>query len=516
MVDRVLTGSGLTRRVAIASIATALLAIAAACVVMLRDGRETPPVTVAVLPPPVTVAVLPLENGTGDTSLDYFADSLTDALVADAGALDGIRLIGRESTRHAAGSGKTTIEKAKSLKANAIVTGAVRLAGERVQVDLLLTDADTDSVMWQKQFESPKREILRLQADVVRALAEGLQVRIPSQTLKRLDMSARAVDPDVADAYVKGRYYLNQRTSKSIKQAIVHFSKAIQLDETFAQAHAGLADCYNQQASVMVSAGDPPKEYRLKALRAALKAQMIDSGLSEAHAALGVVHHYTWQWEEAERDFKRAIELNPSNSLAHVWYGNMLMSRMRLNEALSQVRLARDLDQYSSVINANVGWVLVYDRQPMEAIEQLARTLEMDPTYPQTRFRLIKALLLARRTNEAVTEAEQLVASENSPAAQSILAVAAARDGQTARARTLLEELVRRQGRRRDYVPPGTIADVYVALGDRQQAFPWMEKAYQEGSNWVAYIAGDPANDDLQDDPDFQSLLQKVGLPQRK
>jgi serine/threonine protein kinase/TolB-like protein/tetratricopeptide (TPR) repeat protein len=516
LLDRQLTSGGLSRRTATAALAIALLAIAAAVVVtiLLVDGRNSvPSASASPATSPTTVAVLPLANATGDPSLDYYADGLTDALLADAGRLDGIRLISRTSARRAAASGQSTAAIAKSLRAGAIVTGAVRLAGERVRVDLQLTDAATGSAMWSRQFDRSAREILVLQADVVRALADGVQVTIQPLTRQRLT-TVRAVSPDVSEAYLKGRYYWNQRTPESIAQAIEHFLRAVRLDPTYAPAYAALADCYNQQATLMVGIG-APQEYRSKAAAAALRALQIDPASSESHAALGYIRHYEWRWQEAEQEFLRAIELNPSNSLARAWYGNMLMSQMRLDDALWQVRLARELDPFSSVINANVGWVLVYARRPQEAIEQLTRTLEIDPQYAQARWRLIKALLLAGRTSEAVTEAERVVESGNrSPAALSILAVAAAHDGRTARAHTLLDMLLDLS--RRDYVPAGTIADIYVALGDRQRAFEWMEKAYDERSNWVAYIAGDPANDQLRDEPYFQSLLKRVGLSPRR
>jgi eukaryotic-like serine/threonine-protein kinase len=509
LLERLQTG-GLSKRAATAAAAAVVLAIATAVVmtVVLVGGRESVPTSTL----PTTVAVLPLANATGDSSLDYYADGLTDSLMSEAGHLDGIRLISRTSSRRAAASGQTTGAIAKSLNAKAIVTGAVRLVGERVRVDVQLTDAATGSVMWSQQFDRGAREILALQADVLRAVADGVRVTIKPDARQRLT-TVRAVGPDVSEAYLKGRYYWNQRTAESITQAIEHFSRAVRLDPTFAPAHAALADCYNQQATVMVGSGTP-QEYRPKAAAAALRALQIDPGSSEAHAALGYVRHYEWRWQEAEQEFQRAIDLNPSNSLARAWYANMLMSRMRLDDALWQVRLARELDPFSSVINANVGWVLVYARRPGEAIEQLTRTLEIDPQYAQARWRLIKALLLVGRTKDAVVEAQSVVAGGNrSPAAVSILAVAAAHDGQTALARSLVDTLL--DPNRRDFVPAGTIADVYVALGDRRRAFEWMEKAYSERSNWVAYIAGDPANDDLKDEPYFQSLLTRVGLSTR-
>jgi serine/threonine-protein kinase len=203
--------------------------------------------------------------------------------------------------------------------------------------------------------------------------------------------------------------------------------------------------------------------------------------------------------------------LNPSNPLAHIWFANMLMSQRRMDEAVREVLVARDLDPFSPVVNANVGWVLVYARKPEEAIEQLSKTLEMSPDYAQARWRLVKALLLANRYTEALAHAERVVErGDKSPSALSVLAVASAHAGDGARARELLRVLLDMQARQ--YVAPGAVADVYVALGDFDGAFPWMEKAYLERSNWMAYIAGDPANDAFREDPRFRSLLGRIGL----
>ncbi len=188
--------------------------------------------------------------------------------------------------------------------------------------------------------------------------------------------TARAVDPEVYAAYLKGRYHWNQRTAESLRTAVAELETALALDPTYAPAYAALADCYNLLGTVMVSGGSP-QQWRPRAAEAAIKALQIDPGLAEAHATLGYVRHYNWEWEAAEQSLRRAIELNPSNALAHVWYANLLSSRLRLDEAVGEVGLARELDPLSLIVNTNVGWVLFMARRNDEAIAQYVRTLAL-------------------------------------------------------------------------------------------------------------------------------------------
>jgi TolB-like protein/Flp pilus assembly protein TadD/predicted Ser/Thr protein kinase len=458
-----------------------------------------------------TLAVLPVENGTGIAGLDYYAQGITEALVAGTGALGNrnVRVVSRASAERVAQANTAAAAIAAALGVDTLVKGTLTSAGDRVQLEVSLVDGRSEAVVWSGRFDRAASEILALEADVVQAVAEGVQLAVASAARERL-ARVRAVDPNVYEAYLKGRYYWNLRTAESIQTAIAHFSRAVALDPTYAPAHAALADCYNQQATLMVGAGPPP-QFRAMAATAAIRALQIDADSAEAHAALGYVRHYEWQWSDAERELRRAIALNPSNPFAHIWYANLLMSQRRMDEAVREVLLARDLDPFSPAVNANVGWVLVYARRPGEAIAQLTKTLQTNPDYAQARWRLVKALLLANRAQDAVVEAERVVkGGERSASALSVLAVASAHAGLGERARDLLGTLLRLAAR--EYVPPGTIADIYVALGDYDGAFPWMEKAYLERSNWIAYIAGDPANDVLRADPRFRSLLERLGL----
>src|SRR6266550_1462558 len=457
-----------------------------------------------------TLAIMPLENATDDSAFNYYAAGLTEGLIAQLGEATGVRVISPTSAAHVAHTTDTLAQVAQRLGADAVVSGRLRRAGDRVAVDARLIERAGGRVLWSDTFERTADQTLALQADVVRALAAAVRLAVRPGAADRLAM-VRAVSPQAYEAYLKGRYEWNRRTQASLQRALAHFKAAIALDPTYAPAYAALADCYNQFGTVLVGTGSP-REYRPLAAAAAIRALQIDPYSAEAHAALGYAQHYDLRWADAERELRRAIELNPSYAMAHVWYANLLMSRRRMDEALAEVQLARALDPFSLIVNANVGWVLAYAGRPEEAIGHLRWTLGLDSTYVQARVRLVGALMAAGRYVEAHDEAERLVRlTHRAPAMVMALASADVKLGRRAAARTLLDELVKRG--RTNYVPPAPIAQVFAELGDREKAVAWMTRAFEERSNAIAYLAVDPGNAMMRDDPRFQKLLARAGLP---
>ncbi len=455
-----------------------------------------------------TLAVLPLENATGDASEDFYASGVTDALIAQLGAVGDIRVISRSSAIRAAASGKTIPAIGHELGADAIVQGTLRRSSDRVRLDLRLLQAAQGEVLWSDTFERSTRDVLVLQADAVRAVAAGVSAALRPGARERLTM-VPVIRPEVYEAYLKGRYEWNRRTAPSLQLALQYFTRAIDLDPTYAPAHAALANCYNQLGTVMVGTGSP-REYRPRAAAEAIRALQIDPNSSEAHAALGYVRHYGWQWADAEQAFLRAIELNPSNALARLWYANLLMSRRRFDESLRQAYAARDLDPFSLIVNTNIGWILNFAGRPTEAVDHLTWTVALDPEYPQARMRLADALTVSGRYDESLAQLEEVLRVTNrSPSNVSTVAVVYARAGRTEEARAILRELLATaQGQ---YVPPFTISVVYGALGDIETALHWMERSYDEGSNAVAYMTVEPWNDPIRSHPRFESLLRRTG-----
>jgi TolB-like protein/Tfp pilus assembly protein PilF/tRNA A-37 threonylcarbamoyl transferase component Bud32 len=456
-----------------------------------------------------TLAILPLENATGDVDAGYYADGFTDALISQLGAVSDIRVLSRTSTMRVARTAKTLTAISTQLGADVIVQGELRRARDTIAVAFRLVRPSDQRVLWSESHQRNSRDVLALEADVVRALAGAIHLTLRRGAREQL-ATVRAVSPEVYEAYLQGRYEWNKRTPTSLQLAIEHFTHAVQLDPTYAPAHVGLADCYNQLGTVMLGSGSP-REYRPRAAAEAIKALQIDPNSAEAHAALGYVWHYNLRWTDAEREFRRAIQLNPSFSLVRIWYANLLMSRSRMKEAIDQVDAARELDPFSLVINTNVGWVLDFAGRHDDAVTQLRQTLALDSEYVQARWRLALALLSSKRLEEAREEASRIVVlGDSAPPALALLALIDAHAGRRDAARVLLRELLTRS--QRQYVPPAPLAQLLAQLGEVDEAMMMMERAFAERSNAIAYLAVDPEYSPMRQDPRFESLLVRAGL----
>ena len=459
--------------------------------------------------PVSTIALLPLANATGDSSLAYFADGITDALIARLGALANVRVISRASASRAATSETTPAAIARRLGADMIAQGTLRRGAERVEIDMRLIDPRRGRVLWSDTYDRSTADVLPLQADVARALALAIRLAIRPEAENRL-ATVRAVRPDAYEEFLKGRYEWNKRTAQSLRRAMAHFSRAVGLDSTYAPAHAALADCYNQLGTVMVGSGSP-QQYRPLAEAEAIKALQIDPYSAEAHAALGYAEHYELRWSDAEREFRRAIELNPSDALAHVWYANLLMSRQRFDEALGETAAARALDPFSLIVNTNIGWVLEDAGRHEEAIRQLQQTLALDSNYVQAHMRLAMALASAGRGDDAMAEAKRVVSlMGRTPSSLMILGSIEGRTGRRAEARATLRELLALA--RTEYVPAWSIASIYGPIGMVDSAMVWVQRAFDERSNAVAYFAVEPLAQTMRGDPRFQRILAQAGL----
>ena len=456
-----------------------------------------------------TLALLPLEDTTSDAREAYYADGITDALAAQLGTIGDVRVLSRASTARAVATAHSIVDVARQLGANGIARGTVRRLGSDIVLDLFLIRPADGRVLWSQHRQRNARDVLALESDAVAGLADAIRVTMRPEARERL-ATVRAVSPDVYEAFLKGRYEWNKRTPTSLAAAIDHFTRAVQLDPTYAPAHAGLADCYNQLGTVMLGGGSPA-HYRPLAESEAIKALQIDPNSAEAHAALGYVWHYDLKWADAEREFQRAIALNPSFALGRVWYANLLMSRSRMNEALEQVYAARELDPFSLVVNSNVGWILDWAGRSDDAVAELRQTLLLDSTYIQARGRLAGALADAGDWSQALEEGSRVViASDSAAPAVAMLASIHARGGQRATARRLLRQLVARS--QRQYVPLPPLAQLYAWLGDSDSAVRMLDKAFSERSNAIAYLAVDPSFAILRPHPGFQALLARAGL----
>jgi TolB-like protein/Tfp pilus assembly protein PilF len=489
------------RRVA-ALAATALIMVAGAGAWWLRAPGGTPP------PEMRSVAVLPLEDASGDDAGSHFADGVTEALIAEIGKTGVERVISRTTAKKIRESRQPLMDVARGLGVEGIVEGTITRAGDRLRISVRLRDGPTGRELWATKRDRSTRDVLALISDVASDIAGGMHHAISADAGRRL-ATVRSVAPDVYEAYLQGRYEWNERTEASLQRAIGHYQAAIALDASYAPAYAALADCYNQLGTTYVGTGSPAV-YRPRAKATALKALGIDPNLSEAHSTLGYIRLYDWEWQDAEREFVQAIRLNPSNAAAHGYYGNLLAARRRFPEAIREVELARDLDPFSLAMNTNVGWTRWYAGRRDEAIAEYRRVLEMDPTYVQAHMRLGEALGFAGRADEAVAQFRQASRlSGDRPVFRLLIAQVYAAWGRQAEARMLLQGVLGEAGH--DYVPPAAVARVYESLGEIDVAFGWLEKAYAERANHVAYLAVEP-HAQMRSDPRYAALMHRVGL----
>jgi TolB-like protein/DNA-binding winged helix-turn-helix (wHTH) protein/Tfp pilus assembly protein PilF len=458
-----------------------------------------------------SIMVLPLDNLSGDPNQEYFADGVTDALIGDLAKLPGLHVISRTSSMHYKGTKKSLPEIAREIKVDAIVEGSVQRSGDRVVIRAQLIHAATDHHLWVQTYERPMSDVLDVQSEIAQTIARQVHVQMTPADEARL-VTRHQVSPKAFDDYLQGRYlYWNKRTEENLNKAIAHFQNAIAEDPNYALAHVGLADGYNALGIVQIGAMSPQDARRL-AQQSATKALALDPTLAEALTALAYVKHYNWDWIGAEQDFKRAIDLNPNYANAHNFYAGFLMSRGRIEESIAESTRARDLDPFSLSISAQRGFLLENARRYDEAIEQLRSVIAMDANHYQAHWFLGHTYAANKQFEQAVAASQKAVdLSERAPGALGMLGLAYGLAGEKDEANKILNELLELNKHR--YVTPAALVNVYIGLGEKDQAFNWLEKAFQERSNYLAYLKVFPLLDPLRSDPRFARLVQRVGLP---
>jgi len=468
---------------------------------------RTSPTTVS--PNIRSVAVLPLENLSGDPSQDYFADGMTDEMIANLGKIRTLRVTSRTSVMQYKGAKKSLSEIARALNVDGVIEGSVKRVGNRVRITAQLIEAKADRQLWSESYERDVRDILALQDEVARAIAEAVKIKLAPEERMRLSR-VRSVDPEAQEAYFKGRYHASKRNEEGLRTAITYYQEAIAKDKLYPLPHLGLADAYQALGTFLVGAL-PPAESFPKVEAAAREALNLDETLAEGHTFLAVIRLYRWEWREAEQGFKRALELNPSYALAHSWHAQYLASQGRLDEARQEAKRALELDPLSPYIVQNVAHMAYYARQYDEMIEYSRQALELDPNYVWARWRLGTAYVMQSRLEEAVEEGERAAAlSRRSPAALSNLGMAYGRAGRQGEAQQLLNELVELS--KRTYVNPFSFFSIHLALGQNDQALERLEEAVQNHLSGMIFILVNPEFDPIRSDPRFKELVRRMGL----
>ncbi len=452
------------------------------------------------------LAVLPLENLSGDTAQDYFADGLTEALIAQLARIKALRVTSRTSVMQYRNARRPAAEIAAELGVDALVAGSVLRFGDRVRITAQLIDAASDSHMWSDSYDRDVRDILALQADVARAVAAEIEGLTPHDTRTP---APRRVNPEAYEAYLKGRHFWNRRTEESMRKGLEAFSYAIDLDPTYPLAHVGQADSFNVLGYYGVL---PPTEAFPKAKAAAERALQLDPALGEPHTSLGyAAFFYDWDWAAAESHHRRSIDVTPRYSLGRHWYATMLAGVGRFPEALREIDIARELDPLSLSVNSAVGLVKMLAREFSSAIEQFRRVLDLDGTYALAHAWLAQACTHAGQKHEAVAASERLAALV--PGSHSLIAITGycqARCGQATAAEQILVQLdVKTPGR---YVSPLHTAVVRMGLGDSDGAFDDLRESVLERSFNLLWPKTNALFDPIRDDPRFKQLLTSTGL----
>jgi len=456
-----------------------------------------------------SLAVLPLENLSGDASQNYFADGMTDELITDLAQISALRVISRTSVMAYKGARKPLPQIARELNVDAVVEGTVLRSGDQVRITAQLIEASTDKHLWSQSYEGELRETLALQSRVASAIAGQIRINLTPQEQAALK-NVKVVNPEAYESYLKGRYFWNKRTAEGLKAALAYFKQAIEEDPKYAPAYSGLADTYallgDWQYAVMT-----PKQAFPEAKAAALKALELDSTLGEAHNSLAfVLEGFDWDFDAADTEFRRAIELDPGYATAHHWYAWHLSLLGRFDEAIAEMKKAQNLDPLSLIINADLAELLVLAHHYGESIAQSRKTIEMDPNFALAHNQLAQAYLQEHMYEEAVTELKKAVQlSGDSPTCMANLARAYVASGKRSEAEKLLGDLKRRSNPAYSNAPE--IAIIYVSLGDADQAMNWLEKGYEERFNPGVLLR--PGFDPLRSDSRFQNLVHRIGLP---
>jgi TolB-like protein/DNA-binding winged helix-turn-helix (wHTH) protein/Tfp pilus assembly protein PilF len=460
------------------------------------------------------LAVLPFQNLTGDADQDYFSDGLTEEMITQLGNLDPQHLgvIARTSVMHYKHSEEPLDQIGRTLGVQYVLEGSVRREADKVRITAQLIQLKDQSHLWAREYDRELSNVLVLQGEIAQDVANKIQLTLgdghpPAGLGVQPAHSSRSVE--AYELYLKGRYFWNKRTAQGLRQAIGYFQQAIDRDPNYARAYAGLAESYALMGGYSVS---PQSESMSKARTAAQGALQLDDQLPEAHTALAfIAENYDWDWQTAEKEYRRAIQLDPNDATGHHWYAECLALQGRFNEAFTEIERARQLDPLSLIIAADKGAFLYFSRQYDPAVEQFRAVLEMEPNFPRAQM-LLYVYVQKGMFAEALADAEAWNRRDPTPWSWALLAYAYGRSGNPVKASFALQQL--EQLNHRDPRDPLCFFVAYIGLDDKDKAMASLEKAYAEHSSGLTALKVDPIYDPLRSEVRFQTLLRRLGLGQ--
>ena len=461
--------------------------------------------------PAKSIAVLPFENLSDEKANAYFAEGIQGEILTRLSKIADLKVISRTSTQRFKGSPGNLRQIAKQLGVAHILEGSVQKAADPVRVNVQLINAATDTHLWAESFDRRLTDIFEVESDIARNIAETLQARLTSAEKEAIAKRPTA-SPQAYELYLKGRFFWNKRTAADLRTAIEYFNQAIEQDPKYALAYTGMADCYCSLGFGFDAGSLSPNEAIPKAKAAALRALEMDDTLAEAHTSLAFIKlNYDWDWSGAEREFKRAIKLNPNYDNAHHWYSHYFAAMGRTEESLAESKHALELDRLDLVINVHLGWHYFYAREYDLAIEQFCKTLQLEPNYGLTHWYLGMAYEQKANYQQALLELQKAkdLLREN-VGVEADIGYAYAVSGSKLKAQKVIDEFEELSGQR--YVSSYHNALIYTGLGEKDRAFESLEKAYEERSDLLVYLNVEPRLDSLRADPRFTGLLRRIGL----
>ena len=456
--------------------------------------------------------MLPFQTFTPGSQQEYFSDGLTEEMITQLGGLNPERLgvIARTSAMHYKGTSETARQIGQELGVEYLVEGSLRREGSRVRISAQLIRVRDQMHLWAQDYDRDFSDYLAMQNDVARDIAAQIQLKLSAQPSR----ASRPLNAAAYDANMKGRYFWNKRSEQGYLKAIEYFEQAIAADPNYAQAYSGLADAYALLGSNPTRA-TTRKEAMSKARDAALKALSLDDTLAEAHTSLAFVYwHYDWNWPAAEKEFQRALQLNPSYPTAHHWFAFYLVSQGRTDQALEEIRRAQQADPLSLIINTDVAQMLYFAHRYDQAIEQARRVLEMDPEFALAHVMLAWSYHARHENEAALEEAKKAAVPANRGGMDANLAIFYALTDQRTMAHDVLLHIKLASEKLHTEELSTGIAQIYAALGDNDQAFAWLEKDLENRNGGLTLIKVLPFLDSLHSDPRFADLVRRIGLPQ--
>jgi serine/threonine protein kinase/Flp pilus assembly protein TadD len=455
-----------------------------------------------------SIAVLPFQNRSTEPDSEYLSDGLAESLIYRLSQLPNLKVSPTSTVFRYKGKEIDPVKVGQELGVSAVLSGRIVQRGDQLTISAELVDVRNNRLLWGEQYDRKLSDLLQTQREIALEIVEKLKLKVSGE--EKVLAKHYTESNEAYQLYLKGRFYWNKRTSESIKKSIEYFNQAIEKDPSFALAYAGLADSYVVSANPL-----PPREAMPKAKAAAMRALELDETLAEAHTSLArVLAVYDWDWTGAEKEFRRAIELNPRYAIAHQWYGDYFEVTGRHNESIAEERRAVELDPLSLTISFELGTAFYYARNYDQAIEQFQKTLELDPNFPAVYAFLPAAYEQKGMYDEAIAGFQKGITPRGRsewPMTVPGLGHVYAVSGKKGDARTVLNELKQLSGQ--EYVPAYGIALIYAGLGEKDQAFAWLEKAYEEHSFKMAWLKVEPRWDSLRSDPRFAALVRRIGLP---